>query len=92
MNVVWLYTSELYPTNLRAQALSACSLVARILGMGAPFVAKLSAVTPWLPMLLMGLPAGLAGLVALRLPETKGRSLTEVSHRRQGDHESEMAC
>ena len=27
VNVAWLYTGELYPTNLRAQAIACCSLV-----------------------------------------------------------------
>ena len=90
VNVAWLYTSELYPTNLRAQALSVCSLVARVFGTGAPFVAKLSTVTPWLPMLLLGLPAGLAGLAVLRLPETRGRGLTEVAGGKRG--QSEVEC
>lgn len=39
--MVWLVTAELYPTNLRAQALGFCSMVARIFGLAAPFVTKL---------------------------------------------------
>ena len=28
-SICWLYTSELYPTNLRSQAMGTCSMVAR---------------------------------------------------------------
>lgn len=78
MNVLWLYTAELFPTNLRAQAVGLCSMVARIFGMTAPFIAKLGSIWPPLPMLVLGVPALVCGWLTILLPETTGRDLMEI--------------
>ena len=77
MNILWLYTAELFPTNLRAQATGLCSMVARIFGMAAPFIAQLNKIWAPLPMLVLGVPALLCGWLAVKLPETAGKDLTE---------------
>ena len=76
--LVWLITSEIYPTNLRAQALGTCSTVARVFGLACPFVANLAMLWKPLPMLTLGLPAMVAGILAfLVLPETSAQSLPQ---------------
>ena len=53
--VVWLVTAELYPTNLRNQAVGSCSTVSRVFGLLAPFVARLAVYWKPLPMVLLGM-------------------------------------
>ena len=67
----WFYTAELYPTNLRSQAIGLCSSSARVFGMSSAFIPKLASLWGPLPMLLISVPTTAAGLMARRLPETK---------------------
>ena len=69
--LVWLITAELYPTNLRSQAVGTCSTVARLFGLVAPFVAQLAKVWKPLPMLILGVPSIFAAFLAYFIPETK---------------------
>eukprot|EP00095_Tigriopus_kingsejongensis_P007773 maker-scaffold154_size301342-snap-gene-2.22 protein:Tk07773 transcript:maker-scaffold154_size301342-snap-gene-2.22-mRNA-1 annotation:"hypothetical protein BRAFLDRAFT_225757" len=77
-SMCWLVTSELYPTNLRSQAVGTCSMVARIFGMTSSFVPELAVIWKPLPMLAMGIPSIAAGLSTLLLPETTGMALPET--------------
>ncbi len=79
LNTAWFYTAELFPTNLRAQAIGTCSLVARLLGTSASFIADLSKIWEPLSMLVLGVPALLSGIMVFSLPETKGRELKEMA-------------
>jgi len=76
--VLWLYTAELYPTNLRSQSLGVCSTVSRLFGMSSSYIGELARVWTPLPMLLLGAPSILAAFAALQLPDTKGKSLPET--------------
>ena len=78
LNVIWLYTLELFPTNFRAQAIGLCSMVSRIFGMAAPFVASLGKFWSPLPMLVLGIPALVCGWLTILLPETAGKDLVEI--------------
>ena len=69
--LVWLITAELYPTNLRSQAVGTCSTIARLFGLVAPFVAQLAKVWKPLPMLILGVPSIFAAFLAYFIPETK---------------------
>lgn len=75
---LWLFTAELYPTNLRSQAVGTCSTISRIFGMSSSFVPELAVIWKPLPMVLLGTPSVLAALCALKLPETKGKALPET--------------
>ena len=73
--LVWLITAELYPTNLRSQAVGTCSTVARMFGLVAPFVAQLATIWKPLPMLILGVPSIFAAFLAYFIPETKNIEL-----------------
>lgn len=76
--IIWLVTSELYPTNLRTQALGICSTMARIFGLACPFVSSLSIYWRPLPMILLGTPSFVAAILVLRfLPEAKDTALPQ---------------
>lgn len=76
--LVWLVTTELYPTNLRSQALGTCSTVARLFGIVCPFVANLAVIWKPLPMVALGIPSLIAAfLITTFLPETAGKELPQ---------------
>ena len=76
--LVWVVTAELYPTNLRSQAVGFSSTVARIFSLLCPFVATLASYWKPLPMLLLGVPGLIAGVLAYFLPEMKGVELPQT--------------
>ena len=75
--MVYTFTAELYPTNLRSQALGVCSTVARVFSMGASFVPSLGAIWGPLPGLVLGVPTIIASLLSLMLDETMGKDLPQ---------------
>ena len=85
--LVWVITAELFPTNLRSQAVGFCSTISRIFGLVCPFVANLAQFWPPLPMLVLGLPSLLAGSLAFSIPETKGKELPQNMKDTQKDLE-----
>jgi OCT family organic cation transporter-like MFS transporter 4/5 len=76
-SMVYLVTAEVYPTNLRAQAVGTCSMVARTFGLCAGFVGRLATVWTPLPMLVLGVPSLVAAALALTLTETSGVDLPQ---------------
>ena len=74
----YLITGELYPTNLRSQAIGSCSTVSRIFGISAPFISRLACVWKPLPMLVLGIPSILIAFLAYFLPETKYTNLPQT--------------
>jgi len=76
--MVYLITIELYPTNMRTQALGTCSAFARIFCACAPFLTPLSAYWQPLPMLIVGVPIIISGLLAIKLPETYNENLPQT--------------
>jgi len=75
-SVIYMYTAEIYPTNIRNTAIGTFSMTARIGGIAAPYIALyLPHVMKELPMLLMGGSALLGSLLSLLLPETLGSAL-----------------
>ncbi len=77
-SMVFLVTSELYPTNLRTQAVGACSTISRVGCLLAPFIAPLAKVWQPLPLLVLGLPAILSAFINLKLPETRFSQLPQT--------------
>ena len=77
--IVFVYTAEMFPTEIRSTAVGTSSTCARIGGILAPQVAYLA--TSWtpLPLIVMGGSALIGGILAiLFLPETLGYSLPET--------------
>ncbi len=89
--MVYLVTAELYPTNLRTQAVGFCSMTSRVLCMSASYVTGLAAYWTPLPLLVLGVPAIVAGVLALTLTETRGKDLPQnlqEAHDLEEDSES----
>ncbi|XP_076465344.1 solute carrier family 22 member 7-like [Babylonia areolata] len=75
--LVFLYTPELFPTNMRQQALGVSSFAGRLGGMLGPFMTDLAEVSVWAPGALVGSFCFLVAILFRFLPETRGR---EVPH------------
>jgi len=78
--IVYLYTSELFPTVIRSVALSFACSMARIGSMLAPFIAYLSEVSPVLPIFVFGSITFIVGLATILLPETNKKKLPDTLH------------
>ena len=76
-SVVYLYTLELFPTQMRTSSLGVCSAIARIFGLAVPFVKSLDMYWSPLPLLTLGVPSIVGGLLVYFLPETKDKALPE---------------
>eukprot|EP00095_Tigriopus_kingsejongensis_P002623 maker-scaffold290_size220039-snap-gene-0.6 protein:Tk02623 transcript:maker-scaffold290_size220039-snap-gene-0.6-mRNA-1 annotation:"solute carrier family 22 member 15-like" len=78
-SVVYLFTTELYPTEIRNTGLGLCCMFARIGGIAAPQVAIYLPKVAFtaLPLLIMGGGAILGAIATLFLPETLGSPLIE---------------
>ncbi|XP_071746425.1 organic cation transporter protein isoform X2 [Lepeophtheirus salmonis] len=76
--IVFVYAAELFPTNIRNTAIGCCSCVARLGGFCAFIIGLLKSVWGPLPMILVGIIASVAGVLALGFPETIGSSLPET--------------
>ena len=71
-NMIYLYTTELFPTIVRSSCLGTCSLAARVGGIIAPGIILAQAISAAVPPVVLGLVAGSACMVTLSLPETQG--------------------
>ena len=86
--VVYVYTTELFPTDVRALAFGTANIFARIGGLISPFIVgpSMADVNKTLPLVILGVVAGLAALVAFSLPETRGLSLPDTLLPRTNHH------
>lgn len=73
--IIYFYTAELFPTNVRNTMLSFCSMFGRFGSMIAPMTMYLSKYYPEAPTLLFCSAALLSGLLSLLMPETKATVL-----------------
>ncbi|GFO02437.1 synaptic vesicle 2-related protein [Plakobranchus ocellatus] len=80
--VLFIYTTESYPTNIRAVGMGVTSAAAKLGSLITPFIAQvLSGYSASLTFSLYGVMALLATVVALVLPfDTRGRAMVDVTH------------
>ncbi|XP_030828376.1 organic cation transporter protein-like [Strongylocentrotus purpuratus] len=76
--IIYLYTVELYPTNIRGVAMGNCSMFSRVATISAPLVLILAKYWDPLPLVIYGSLSVIASLSALALPETRGKKLPET--------------
>lgn len=81
--VIYLITSEVFPTAIRASMFGLCSMAARIGGMTSSYIGKLGVLLESgygvaLPLIIFGSVGTIAGLLSLLLPETRNIELPET--------------
>ncbi|XP_074660534.1 organic cation transporter-like protein [Tubulanus polymorphus] len=76
--IVYIHTSELYPTNFRNRAIGIASAFARVGSMTAPFAAYLAQFISWLPGVILGCIGLVTALLMLPLPETRGAPMPQT--------------
>jgi MFS family permease len=77
-SIIYLYSAELFPTEVRSLGLGVVSVASRLGGVISPLILLLSSVSLGMPMLVMGSLGLLAGFLTLSLPETLDQPLPET--------------
>lgn len=73
--VLYVYTSELFPTPLRNMSYGLSSMGSKLGAMVAPFIAVLS--PHWVPSVIFAVVPFIAAVFCTMLPETKGKTLKD---------------
>ncbi|XP_064084807.1 organic cation transporter protein-like isoform X3 [Macrobrachium nipponense] len=99
--LLYLYCTELFPTEVRLQALGSATIASRIGSMTSPFITELlGPLYPRAPSILFGISAFVAGIATIPLHETLGRPLPdtitelenpEIQEPEEPDEETEMS-
>ena len=79
-NSIYFYTCELFPTNLRSSSIGLCSTMGRLGAMVSVGCVQLTWISPHLPSTIMSVPAVLAAVLLLKIPqpETKNCALPDT--------------
>lgn len=77
-SIIYVYASEIFPTEYRSIGVGSCSMCARFGGMAAPLVAFLGEDYPALPLLIFGFISCISVISVLFLPETVGCALPQT--------------
>jgi OCT family organic cation transporter-like MFS transporter 4/5 len=78
-SAVYVWTAELFPTDVRTVAFGLCNVVARSGGMLAPVIVQLSSISKMVPSLVFGVIALSGSLMCIVLPETVGLPLEDYT-------------
>ncbi|XP_031627744.1 uncharacterized protein LOC116343679 [Contarinia nasturtii] len=78
LNVVYIFTAELWPTNLRTIIMNSCSMVGKVGAVAAPLTTLLIVNAPIVPFILFGVSAGCAAFLVLLCPETFSKKLPDT--------------
>ncbi|CAH2047649.1 unnamed protein product, partial [Iphiclides podalirius] len=78
MTSLYLFTSELYPTEFRHSLLAFSSMVGRIGSISAPLTPALMEYWHGIPSMMFGVMGLLSGLLALTQPETLGTKMPDT--------------
>lgn len=73
--LIFAYTAEFYPAEVRSAGFAVGSFAARISGVSCPFIIALGEIRTWLPGMCFSFFGISAGLLTFLLPETRGRAL-----------------
>ena len=76
--LVYVYAAELFPTVIRNVGMGVLTFSARMGGVLCPFVVLLGQQNKSLPMFVFAISTAVAGIMGLKLPETKGRPMPET--------------
>ncbi|MPC13338.1 Solute carrier family 22 member 6 [Portunus trituberculatus] len=77
--IIYLYSSELFPTEVRMQGMGAASVFAQLASTIVPFIISvLGSALPWLPSLIFGVAGVVAGVFTVTLRETKDKPLPDT--------------
>lgn len=79
-NLVFIYTAELFPTEVRSVALGLGSQAAQVGAIASPVVAVLAGIHGWLPFSIFCTTALLGSCLACWLPETLEKPMYETIH------------
>ncbi|XP_041373772.1 solute carrier family 22 member 15-like [Gigantopelta aegis] len=75
---IWIYTPELFPTNIRNIGVGMASSTARVGAMASPFFNSLARVAIWAPGAIFSAACLLVPFLMTCLPETAGRELPQT--------------
>ncbi|KLO27985.1 MFS transporter [Mycobacterium haemophilum] len=93
--LVWIYPNELFPTEFRATAVGIAISVSRVGAATGTYLLPLSIATlgAGTTMLFGAILTAAAFVICLFMaPETKGKSLEEISSSQQRDHRLDLPC
>lgn len=94
--IIYVYTTELYPTSVRNTAVGVGSMCGRIGGILSPQISKLGSFGGWVPNALVGLLGVIAGLICLSLPDSSKSDLLQTNedadHFYKKDKQSRKNC
>ncbi|XP_045137875.1 organic cation transporter protein-like isoform X2 [Portunus trituberculatus] len=77
--VLYLYASELFPTEVRMQGIGVASVSSQLASTFVPFITSLlGSALPWLPSFIFGIAAAVAGMFTMALRDTKDVPLPDT--------------
>ena len=76
--LIFLFSSEMFPTSVRSQSLGICSTFARVGSLTAPIISSSSRTSHVIPFVVFGLLGSMACLTSSFLPETLGKKLADT--------------